>query len=290
MRSPDEGPRPARIVLIATPIGNLGDLAPRAIKELGTADIICCEDTRRTRALLSASGLSASNSRLVSLYAHNEAARIPEVIEWVLNGRTVAVVVDAGTPGISDPGERLVRAAGQAGIEVACVPGPSSVIAALMVSGLPCERFCMEGFLPRKGKDRLRRIELLAHEQRTSVILESPVRLVATLSELLVALGDREVVIARELTKLYEEVWRGMLGTAVSHFGRAQVRGEIVIVLAGANPPVPKSDEFIEAAVRSRLSEGGGTRLIANDLATELGVSRHRIYELVLRLRSEDPR
>lgn len=289
MRFPDEGPRPARIVLIATPIGNLGDLAPRALKELDAAEIICCEDTRRTRALLSAVGLSYSNARLVSLHAHNEAARIPEVIEWVLNGRTVAVVVDAGTPGISDPGERLVRAAGQAGIEVACVPGPSAVIAALMVSGLPSARFCMEGFLPRKGKERLQRIESLANERRTSLILESPVRLVATLSELLDALGEREVVIARELTKLYEEVWRGTLGTAVSHFGIDQVRGEIVIVLAGATDPGPKSDEFIEAAVRSRLSEGGGTRQIANELAKELGVSRRHIYELALRLRTEDP-
>ncbi|MGH9091216.1 MAG: 16S rRNA (cytidine(1402)-2'-O)-methyltransferase, partial [Acidimicrobiales bacterium] len=156
-----------RLVLVATPIGNLGDLSPRAAATLAEADVVCCEDTRRTRALLSASGVAAGR-RLVSLHAHNEAARVPQVLDWVAAGRTVAVVTDAGTPAVSDPGARLVAAAAGRDLPVSVVPGPSSVLAALVVSGLPTERFCVEGFLPRKGADRGRRLAALAAEERTA--------------------------------------------------------------------------------------------------------------------------
>ena len=195
--------------------------------------MVCCEDTRRTRALLTASGVPGAG-RLVSLHEHNEAARIPEVLGWVAQGRTVAVVTDAGTPAVSDPGARLVAAAAGAGAPVTVVPGPSAVLAALVVSGLPTDRFCVEGFLPRKGAERRRRLEALVAERRTCVVLEAPGRLAATLGDLAAALGDRPVAVVRELTKVHEEVWRGGLVEAAGHYGAVPVRGEVVVVVGGA--------------------------------------------------------
>ena len=179
------------LVLVAPPIGNLGDLSPRARDVLGTADVLCCEDTRRTRILLSASGLASNPRRLVSLHGHNEAARIPDVLSWLRDGKTVAVVSDAGTPAISDPGRRLVAAAAAEGFVVTEVPGPSSVLTALSVSGLDSDRFCVEGFLPRKGAQRRRRLDALAVEERTSVLLEAPGRVAQLLSDLAEGGGDR---------------------------------------------------------------------------------------------------
>ena len=185
------------MVLVATPIGNLDDLSPRARDTLTRADLICCEDTRRTRVLLSAAGVAARPDRLVSLHAHNEASRADSVVERARRGELVAVVSDAGMPGISDPGARLVARASAAGVVVTVVPGPSAVLSALVVSGLSTERFCVEGFLPRRGSERRRRLEALAVEERTTVVLEAPNRLADTLQELSEAMGDRPVVVAR---------------------------------------------------------------------------------------------
>jgi 16S rRNA (cytidine1402-2'-O)-methyltransferase len=275
-----------RLVLVATPIGNLGDLSPRAVAALREADVVCCEDTRRTRALLTAAGVPGAG-RLVSLHGHNEVARLPQVLGWVGEGRTVAVVTDAGTPAVSDPGARLVIAAAEQGLTVTVVPGPSSVLAALVVSGLPTERFCVEGFLPRKGGDRRRRVEALAAEERTTVLLEAPGRLAGTLGDLAAACGDRPVAVVRELTKLHEEVWRGRLPEAADEFAARPVRGEVVVVLGGASPPEPPSADRVAAAVGERMDAGDSARQAAETVSVALGVPRRQAYELAITLRAD---
>ncbi|MGP0029671.1 MAG: 16S rRNA (cytidine(1402)-2'-O)-methyltransferase [Acidimicrobiales bacterium] len=279
-----------RLVLVATPIGNLGDLPPRARQVLAEADLICCEDTRRTRVLLSANGIAAGGAggdRLLSLHAHNEQARVGRVLACVAGGGTVAVVSDAGTPGISDPGRLLVSELAAAGEVVSVVPGPSAPVAALVVSGLPTDRFCVEGFLPRRGPERRARLTALMSDHRTTVILEAPGRVAATLAELGAIDGGRPLVVVRELTKVHEEVWRGTASEAAAAFGERVVRGEVVLVVGGAPPEAPASDHDIEAAVRGRLARGDGPRQVATALAGELGVARRRLYETALRLRAE---
>ena len=286
--------RRGQLVLVATPIGNLGDLSPRAHEVLATADLICCEDTRRTRALLSASGISAKGlhgDRLISLHGHNEPARLDRVAAAVAGGATVAVVSDAGTPGISDPGAWLAAQLGAAGETVTTVPGPSSVVGALVVSGLPADRFCVEGFLPRKGPERRRRLGSLMADDRTSIVLEAPSRLVATLEEFAAADPARPVAVVRELTKLHEEVWRGTLGGAARAFATRQVRGEIVLVIGGAPPAAPADEHDVETAVRAALDDdpSAGPRQVAELVAASLKVPRRRAYEAALRVRSTEP-
>ena len=280
-----------RLVLVATPIGNLGDLSPRAREVLATADLICCEDTRRTRALLSAVGVAAGGpdgDRLLSLHGHNEEGRRDRVATAVAGGATVAVVSDAGTPGISDPGAWLAAQLAAAGERVSTVPGPSSVVGALVVSGLPADRFCVEGFLPRKGSERRRRIAALMADERTSVVLEAPGRVAGTLGELSAADPDRPVAVVRELTKLHEEVWRGTLGEAAEAFAARQLRGEVVLVVGGAPAPEPAGDEEVEAAVRAVVADdsSAGPRQVAERVAASLGVPRRRAYEAALRVRA----
>jgi 16S rRNA (cytidine1402-2'-O)-methyltransferase len=274
-----------RLVLVATPIGNLGDLAPRAVEAMAQAAVVYCEDTRRTRALLTHAGVTGV--RLVSLHAHNEQARIPEVLARLASGDDVAVVTDAGTPGVSDPGARLVAAAAAAGVGVSVVPGPSAGLGALVVSGLPTDRFCFEGFLPRRGGDRRRRLEALAGEERTTLLYEAPGRVAATLADLAGALGaDRPVAVVRELTKLHEEVWRGALGAAASEFAARDVLGEVVIVVGGAAAPLPAGDATLAEALAARLDAGASLRDASSAVAEEFGVARRRAYELGLRLRA----
>jgi 16S rRNA (cytidine1402-2'-O)-methyltransferase len=275
-----------RLVLVATPIGNLGDLSPRAVRTLQASDVVCCEDTRRTRELLSHAGVK--HKRLISLNEHNEADRIPGVLARVRIGELVAVVSDAGTPGVSDPGGRLVAAAVADGLVVEAVPGANAALTALIVSGLPMERFCFEGFLPRRGPERHRRIAAIVDEERTILVHESPQRLAATLAELAVACGpDRLVAVARELTKLHEEIWRGSLKEAASWFAERPVRGEVVVVIAGA-PPTSLStvdDEELESYLEGILEGGSGVRDAAATAASELGVSKRRAYASALGVR-----
>jgi 16S rRNA (cytidine1402-2'-O)-methyltransferase len=286
------GEQPGQLVLVATPIGNLGDLSPRAREVLARADMVCCEDTRRTRALFSAMGIPAGGphgDRLLSLHEHNESARVEQVLSCVAGGGTVAVVSDAGTPGISDPGTLLVARLAETGGTVSVVPGPTSIIAALVVSGLPTDRFCVEGFLPRKGGLRRDRITALLADQRTFVILEAPGRVAATLGELAAVDPSRRVAVVRELTKVHEEVWRGAMTDAAATFVERQVRGEVVGVVAGAPSAAPVSDKAVDDAVRKCLRQrsGDGPRQIADLVAAELGVPRRKVYQTVLRIRAE---
>lgn len=277
--------RDGALVLVATPIGNLGDLSPRAVEVLRTADVIAAEDTRRTRSLLTHAGI-AGGARLVSVHEHNERTRAAELVERIRRGDRVAFVTDAGTPGISDPGERLVRVCVEAGLAVEVVPGPSAVLAALVVSGLPTARFVMEGFLPRAGRERTERLALLAAEPRTTVLFEAPHRLAATLRDLAAACGDdRRVAVARELTKRFEEVWRGTLAEAVGRVGESEPRGEHVLVLAGAAPEPAPDDAAVRDALARLLAAGASTRDAAAEVASTLGVPRRRAYEIATTLR-----
>ena len=272
---------PGHLVLVATPIGNLGDLPPRAVEVLAAADVVACEDTRRTGRLLAAAGVRAR--ALVAVHDHNEASQVGAVLGRLRAGDVVAVVTDAGTPGISDPGERLVRAAAQAGFEVRIVPGPSAAISGLVASGLPTSRFVFEGFLPRKGSGRAQRLAALAGEQRTLVLYEAPHRLARTLADLVAALGgSRRVAIARELTKLHEEVWRGTLDEAVARAELVEPRGEHVLVVDGAPPPADVDDAQIVSAIDERLAAGASRRDAVAEVAHGLGVPKRRVYDLAL--------
>lgn len=271
------------LVVVATPIGNLGDLSERARDVLEHADVLCCEDTRRTRVLLSAKGIPAGG-RLVSVHAHNEAERATWVVGRIEAGSTVAYVSDAGTPGVSDPGARLVAAVVASGNRVTTVPGPSAALAALVVSGLAMDRFCVEGFLPRKGTERAQRVEALRLEERTTVVFETAPRIAATLAELAEALGDRVATVCRELTKRHEEVRRGTLAElALAQRDAPEPRGEIVLVIGGTQVPRADDDD-VAHAVAVALRAGATTRDAASEVASSLGVSRRRAYEAALRL------
>ena len=272
-------PAAGRLVLVGTPIGNLGDLSPRAVDVLRDADLVVCEDTRHTGRLLQAAGVAAR--KLLAAHDHNEAAQIGTVLERLRAGETVAIVTDAGMPGISDPGERMVRAAADAGIEVVVVPGPSAAIAALVLSGLSTGRLVFEGFLPRSGSTRTERLAALADEPRTIVLYEAPHRVARTLADLAAARGgDRRVAIGRELTKLHEETWRGTLDAAVARVAEIAPRGEHVLVLDGAPPVEPASDDELSAAVARLLADGVSTRDAVAEVASTFDVPKRRVYGL----------
>lgn len=271
-----------RLVLVGTPIGNLGDLAPRAVAALAAVDVVACEDTRRTGRLLQHAGVVAP--RLLRLDEHTEVDRIGEILGLLADGRSVALCSDAGMPGVSDPGERLVRAVTAAGHPVEVVPGPSASLTALVGSGLPTGRFCFEGFLPRRGGARTARLAALAAEERTVVLFEAPHRVARTLGDLVVALGaEREVTIARELTKLHEEWWRGSLEEAVERVAAVEPRGEHVLVVAGAEPSPDAGGDEIDGAVRAEIASGRSLRDAAAVVARRLGVPRRTVYERALR-------
>jgi 16S rRNA (cytidine1402-2'-O)-methyltransferase len=272
------------LVLVGTPIGNLGDLSPRAVEALAAADAICCEDTRRTGRLLQHAGVE--RRPLIVVNDHTEVRAIAGVLERLGRGERVAVVTDAGMPGISDPGERLVRAAVAAGHVVETVPGPSAAVTALVASGLPAGRYAFEGFLPRKGSGRSARLAEIATERRTTVLYEAPHRLARTLADLAAACGaDRSVAVGRELTKLHEEVWRGSLADAVAWVAEREPRGEIVVVLGGAPAPEAAGPADVELAVRERLERGDSPRDAAAAVATALGVPKRSAYDVAVRLR-----
>ncbi len=274
------------LVLVGTPIGNMGDLSPRAHDVLATADVICCEDTRRAGRLLQHAGIE--RRPLLMVNDHNEAARCGEVVQRLAAGERVAVITDAGMPGISDPGERLVAAAVAAGHTVEVVPGPSAGVSALVGSGLGTGRYVFEGFLARKGKARTDRLEELSREQRTIVLYEAPHRLAKTLNDLIAVFGvERRVAVARELTKMHEEFWRGSVGEAVEWVANNPPRGEIVLVIDGATPRVGATDSELSEALADLLDAGSSKRAAATELAREFSVPKRRVYDLALGMDSE---
>jgi len=270
-----------RLEVIATPIGNLGDLTERARRSLAEADVIAAEDTRRTLVLLKAIGVTRP---LVTLHAHNERERVPELVRRMAQGETVALVSDAGTPLLSDPGFELVRQAIAAGVEVRSVPGPSAITAALSIAGLPVDRFCFDGFLPAGAADRRARLASLAHEQRTLVFFEAPHRIVESLEDLTATFGAaRQAVLARELTKAFERVYRGSLGE-LSAAARADAdisRGELTILVHGADVPEDAADpELLRRTVTALAAELPPSRAAA--LAAQItGAKRSTAYALI---------
>jgi 16S rRNA (cytidine1402-2'-O)-methyltransferase len=271
---------------VGTPIGNLADITLRALDTLRDADLVLAEDTRRTRVLLAHHGIRA---KILSLHAHNERARIPEVLREVEAGRNVAYVSDAGMPGISDPGQALVIAAAARGIAVDVVPGPSAVTAAIALAGIPAPRFVFEGFLPAKPGERRRRLEGLAAEPRALVFYEGPHRIVAALADMQAVFGDRDAAVARELTKVHEETRRGTLAELCRHFQEGKPRGEFTVVVAGAPGPsaiagvsgARPSDEELAVEIEELMKEKGLSRRDAlREIAARHGLDRQSLYRL----------
>ena len=276
------------LVLVGTPIGNLGDLSPRAIEALAQADAIGCEDTRRTGRLLQHAGIvRRTGVPLIVVNEHTESDETARIVARVAAGERVALVSDAGMPGVSDPGERLVRAVVDAGHRVEVVPGPSAALAALVASGLPTGRFVFEGFLPRKGAARTERLAAVAAESRTAILFEAPHRLARTLTDLVEACGaERPVAVARELTKLHEELWRGDLAGALAWASEREPPGEMVLVLGGAAEPAPPDEDAVRAALEQALAEGASVRDAAAQVAASLHIPRRQAYALALKHRN----
>lgn len=279
------------LYVVATPIGNLEDITLRALRVLKDVDVIAAEDTRRTRLLLSHFGITRP---LVSYYDAVEARRAPLLLARLRRGERVALVSDAGTPGISDPGHRLITAAIDAGVRVAPIPGPSALTATLGVAGLPTDRFVFEGFLPVRGSGRARRLDALRTETRTLVLFEAPHRLERTLRDLHAVLGDRPAVLARELTKRYEEVRRGTLAELRDAVSALALRGEVTLVVGGAPAQASGStapgldvDAAIKRALRDAVHEGASVRDVVDRVVAECGGRRRDIYRRALALAGE---
>jgi 16S rRNA (cytidine1402-2'-O)-methyltransferase len=267
-----------RLVLVGTPIGNLADLTDRAKETLEAVDILAAEDTRRTGRLLSHLGISRP---MVSLFEGNERERTRELLGRLREGSDVALVTDAGMPTISDPGFRLVRACVEEGIEVRVVPGPSAALAALVVSGLPVDRFAFEGFAPRRETERRERLRSIAHDPRTIVLFESPHRLLALLRDVLDELGDRRVAVARELTKLHEEVIRGRASEVLAGLSGTEPRGEFVLVIEGHEGDAVALPELV-AEARLLVESGMRKREAATTVARRHEASSRAIYEALI--------
>ncbi|MBH0776107.1 16S rRNA (cytidine(1402)-2'-O)-methyltransferase [Nocardia bovistercoris] len=273
-----------RLVLAATPMGDVGDASQRLRDALGRAEVVAAEDTRRTRALAKALGVEISG-RVVSFYDHVEAARIPVLLEEIEAGHTVLLVTDAGMPSVSDPGYRMVAACVERELPVTCLPGPSAVTTALALSALPVERFCFDGFAPRKSGQRRTWLAGLANEQRACVFFEAPHRLADCLADAVAVLGpDRRAAVCRELTKTYEEVVRGSLGELAA-WAVDGARGEITVVLAGAEPASADPADLVDA-VELRTAEGMRLKDACGEVAAEAGVSRRELYDAVLAARA----
>ena len=267
-----------RLYLVGTPIGNLGDFTDRARGTLRSVDLVAAEDTRRTGRLLAHFGIKA---RMVSLFEGNERRRTERILVELREGTDVALVSDAGMPTVSDPGYGLVQACISEQIEVRVVPGPSALTAALVVSGLPAERFVFEGFLPRKAGERRERLRAFARDPRTVVLFESPLRLATLLRDVLVELGDRRVAVCRELTKLHEEVYRGRASEAFARLGDHEPKGEVVLVIEGARSVEPDLEELVGEA-RRLVGDGMRKREAAALVARRAGASANAIYEALV--------
>ena len=269
------------LYMVGTPIGHLGDLSPRARALLVAVDTVACEDTRHSGQLLSSLG---STARRCSFHQHNTHGRIPQLLEELNQGRSVAVISDAGLPGISDPGEELVAAARAAGHAVICIPGPCAATTALVSSGLPSGRFCFEGFLPAKGRDRRQRLEILAKEPRTTVLYEAPHRLLKLLEELQEHCGAaRPLQVTRELTKRHEEQVGPTIGDALTHFTHQAPQGEFTLVLGGAEVQVPAAldDATCLQQLQELIADGMKASDAARDLAQRSGRSKRELYALL---------
>ena len=287
-RDPDKqhGAAPGILYVVAMPIGNPGDITLRALEILRDVDLIACEDTRRTGAMLAAHQIKKP---LISHFEHNEERRVPELVERMTHGESVALVTDAGTPAISDPGYRLVRAALEAGIRVMAVPGASAAIAALSISGLATNRFTYEGFLPARDASRRNALDALTAESRTMIFYEAPRRLADTLTDMAAAFGgDRGAAVVREITKTYEETIRGTLAQLADRFRRTEALGEIVILVEGApesaSPPSSSLNLTVEDLIEAGLSLKQATGLIAK----LTGASRRELYQDALKRRREN--
>ena len=265
--------------VVATPIGNLGDLSARARETLAAVDLVVAEDTRRTGRLLQGIGVHAS---LRSFFEGNERERTPAIVRELADGRSVALVSDGGMPLVSDPGYRLVTACIEAGIDVLVVPGPSSVLAALVVSGLPTDRFAFEGFLPRAAGERRARLAAVAADPRTLVFFESPRRVPGMLRDLVATMGDRRVALCRELTKLHEEVRRGPATEVLASLGETPLRGEVVVVVEGDRVGAAVDLDAAVAEARALVASGQRKRDAAHAVADRLGISANRVYRALL--------
>jgi 16S rRNA (cytidine1402-2'-O)-methyltransferase len=270
-----------KLYVVATPLGNLGDLSPRAAEVLRQTAVVAAEDTRRTRGLLSHLGASPT---LLSFHAHSGERRVETLLEILGEGRDVALVTDAGTPGVSDPGTDLVAAALDAGLTVVPVPGPSAVATALSAAGISADRYLFLGFIPRKGQERSRLLARAASEEWSVVFFEAPSRLVALLGDLAAAAGPgRRALVARELTKLHEELRAGTLAELADYYSRVPPRGELTIVIEGTGAPPPPADRTADATEEATalLAEGLSRREVARRLTETLGMSRNDAYRLV---------
>ena len=276
-------PAPGTLYLVGTPIGHLGDLSPRAGELLRQVDVIACEDTRRSGQLLGSLG---AQGRRLSFHQHNTRSRLPQLMELLKQPLSLALISDAGLPGISDPGEELAAAARADGHDVICIPGPCAATTALVSSGLPSGRFCFEGFLPTKGRDRQQRLADIARESRTTVIYEGPHRLLALLDELATRCGGgRPLQVARELTKRYEQQIGPTVDAAREHFRRHAPQGECTLVLGGAplQPPIQPTEAELLRRLELHMEAGASASDAARVLAEQTGTSRRELYALLHR-------
>ncbi|WP_305784988.1 16S rRNA (cytidine(1402)-2'-O)-methyltransferase [Symbioplanes lichenis] len=274
---------PGRVVLVGAPLGNIGDASARMREILASADVVAAEDTRRLARLTKDLDITVAG-RIVSYFEGNEERRTPDLVQALREGAVVAVVTDGGMPSVSDPGYRLVRAALDAGFPVSAAPGPSAVTTALALSGLPSDRFCFEGFLPRSGSGRRSRLRELAKEPRTLVFFEAPHRITGMLQDAGAVFGaEREAAVCRELTKTYEEIRRGPLGELAAWAAESEPRGEITVVVAGApaGPAERPADEELRAAVAEREAAGVSRRDAIQAVADAYGLRKREVYELV---------
>ncbi|MTJ06564.1 MULTISPECIES: 16S rRNA (cytidine(1402)-2'-O)-methyltransferase [unclassified Anabaena] len=274
-------PKPGTLYIVATPIGNLEDMTFRAVRILQAVDIIAAEDTRHTGRLLQHFQVKTPQ---ISYHEHNSNSRIPELLEHLQYGKAIALVSDAGMPGISDPGYELIKACIDANITVVPIPGASAVITALSAAGLPTDRFIFDGFLPAKTQQRKQYLESLQGESRTLVFYESPHRLRDTLADFGEILGsDRSIVIARELTKLYEEFWRGTIGEAIAHYTQKEPQGEYTLLVAGTSPSqIQLTETELKAELLQIMQQGISRSQASRQLAKDTLLSRRYLYQLAL--------